>query len=174
MAVWNNLHDFLNILREYYTDQDLYLTKGYRWVSLFQVLLQDWETRIITLFFKQELDYFFGLQMLKVRLVPILIKNYWMFLQWKFCLKQNVYLTLMTLEKLCLLLLEFFISLQVQKQPPRGVSRKRCSENMPQIYWRTPIPKCDFNKVALQLYWNCTSPWVFSCKFATYFQNTFS
>ena len=46
----------------------------------------------------------------------------------------------------------FFISLQVQKQPPRGVSRKRCSENMPQIYWRTPMPKCDFNKVALQLY----------------------
>ena len=33
-----------------------------------------------------------------------------MFLQWKFCLKQNVYLTLMTLEKLCLLLLEFFLS----------------------------------------------------------------
>ena len=27
------------------------------------------------------------------------------------------------------------------------------------------MPKCDFNKVAL---------WVFSCKFAAYFQNTFS
>ena len=124
--------------------------------------------------FQTGIGLLFGLQMLKVRLVPILIKNYWMFLQWKFCLKQNVYLTLMTLEKLSLLLLEFFISLQVQKQPPRGVSRKRCSENMPQIYWRTPMPKCDFNKVALQLYWNRTSPWVFSCKFATYFQNTFS
>ena len=28
--------------------------------------------------------------------------------------------------------------------------------------------------VALQLYWNRTSAWVFSCKFAAYFQNTFS
>ena len=25
-----------------------------------------------------------------------------------------------------------------------------------------------------QLYWNYTSAWVFSCKFAVYFQNTFS
>ena len=40
----------------------------------------------------------------------------------------------------------------VQKQPPRGVPRKRCSENMQQIYRRTPMPKCDFNKVALQCY----------------------
>ena len=28
--------------------------------------------------------------------------------------------------------------------------RKRCSENMQQIYRRTPIPKCDFNKIALR------------------------
>ena len=27
---------------------------------------------------------------------------------------------------------------------------KRCSENMQQIYRRTPMPKCDFNKVAKQ------------------------
>ena len=39
-----------------------------------------------------------------------------------------------------------------QKQPPRGVPRKMCSENIQQMYRRTPIPKCDFNKVALQLY----------------------
>ena len=38
----------------------------------------------------------------------------------------------------------------------------------------TPMPKCDFNKVVLHLYWNHTSAWVFSCKFAAYFQNTFS
>ena len=31
---------------------------------------------------------------------------------------------------------------QGQKQPSRGVLRKRCSEHMLQIYWRTPIPKC--------------------------------
>ena len=35
-----------------------------------------------------------------------------------------------------------------QKQSPRGVPRKRCSENMQQIYMRTPIPKSNFNKVA--------------------------
>ena len=34
-----------------------------------------------------------------------------------------------------------------QRQPFRGVLRKRCSENMQQIYTRTPMPKCDFNKV---------------------------
>ena len=33
-----------------------------------------------------------------------------------------------------------------QKQPFRGVFKKRCSENMQQIYRRTPMPKCDFNK----------------------------
>ena len=31
---------------------------------------------------------------------------------------------------------------------------KRCSKNMQQIYRRTPMRKCDFNKVAKQLYWN--------------------
>ena len=61
-----------------------------------------------------------------------------------------------------------------QKQPPKGVIKKRCSENTQQIYRRTPMPKCDFNKVAFQLYWNHTSAWVFSCKFIAYFQNTFS
>ena len=37
-----------------------------------------------------------------------------------------------------------------QKQSSRGVLRKRCSEYMQQIYKRAPVPKCDFNKVALQ------------------------
>ena len=48
----------------------------------------------------------------------------------------------------------------------------------PEVFWkyganyrRTPMPKCDFSKVA---YSNHTSAWVFSCKFAAYFQNTFS
>ena len=61
-----------------------------------------------------------------------------------------------------------------QKQPPRGVLKKRCSKNMQKIYRTAPMPKCDFNKVALQLYWNHTLSWVLSCKFAAYFQNTFS
>ena len=39
-----------------------------------------------------------------------------------------------------------------QKQPSRGVLRKRYSENMQQIYRRTPMPMCDLNKVALQYF----------------------
>ena len=42
------------------------------------------------------------------------------------------------------------------------------------VHRRTPLPKCNFNKVALQFYWNRTSAWAHSCKFAAYFQNTFS
>ena len=76
-----------------------------------------------------------------------------------------------------------------QKQPPRSVLTKRCSENIPQItgehpcrnaisikllYRRTPVSKCDLNKIAKQLYWNRTSAWVFSCKFALYFQSNLS
>ena len=38
---------------------------------------------------------------------------------------------------------------------------------MQQIYRGTSIRKCDFSKVALQLY----SAWVYSCKFASYLQN---
>ena len=44
---------------------------------------------------------------------------------------------------------------------------------MQEIYRRTLTPKCNFNKVALQLYWNDTSAWVFSRKFVVYFQNSF-
>ena len=63
---------------------------------------------------------------------------------------------------------------KTQRQPSRGVFRKRFSENVQQIYKRTPMPKCDFKRVAKQLYWNHTSAWVFSCNFAACFQNTFS
>ena len=62
---------------------------------------------------------------------------------------------------------------QKQKQISRGVKKKRCSENMQQIYGRTSMRKSDFSKAALQLHWNHTSAWLFSCKFAAYFQNTF-
>ena len=40
---------------------------------------------------------------------------------------------------------------------------------MQQIYRRTPMSKCDFNKVAKQLYWNLTSTWVFFCEFVCIF-----
>ena len=38
----------------------------------------------------------------------------------------------------------------LQKQPSRGVLKKKCSENIQQIYRRTPMPKCGFNNVALR------------------------
>ena len=37
---------------------------------------------------------------------------------------------------------------KLQKQPSSGVLRKKCSENMQQIYRRKPMSKFDFNKVA--------------------------
>ena len=35
--------------------------------------------------------------------------------------------------------------IQIQKQPFKDVLKKKCSENMQQIYRRTPMQKCDFN-----------------------------
>ena len=49
----------------------------------------------------------------------------------------------------------------------RGVLRNKCSENMQENTHTV------FNKVALQLYWNRISTWVFTCKFGAYFHNTF-
>ena len=43
-----------------------------------------------------------------------------------------------------------------QKQPPRVVLKKSCSENMQQIYRRTPMPKCDFNKIAFAFRHGCS------------------
>ena len=39
-----------------------------------------------------------------------------------------------------------------EKQPSRGVLRKRCYENIQQIYRTTPMSKCDFNKVAKHIF----------------------
>ena len=40
------------------------------------------------------------------------------------------------------------INISKNRKSHKGVPRKRCSENMQQIYTRTPMPKCDFNKFA--------------------------
>ena len=45
---------------------------------------------------------------------------------------------------------------------------------MQQIYRRRPVPKCDFSKAALELSWNRTLAWVFSCKFAACFSVSLS
>ena len=42
---------------------------------------------------------------------------------------------------------EYSSSYKKQKQPSVGVLGEMYSENMQQIYWRTPMPKCDFNKL---------------------------
>ena len=42
-----------------------------------------------------------------------------------------------------------YLDLNIEKQPSKGILRKRCSENMKQIYRRTTMPKCDINNVAL-------------------------
>ena len=42
------------------------------------------------------------------------------------------------------------------KQPSRRVLKKGCSENMQQIYGRTPMTKCDFNKVTITVWYGCS------------------
>ena len=53
----------------------------------------------------------------------------------------------------------------IQKQSSRVVLRKRCSENMQQINWRTPMPESDLmdflQSKCKATYWNHTSAWVF-------------
>ena len=57
-----------------------------------------------------------------------------------------------------MILLEFKIEINIrntfelQMHVSRGVFGKRFSENMQQIYRRTPMLKCGFSKVAKQLY----------------------
>ena len=43
-------------------------------------------------------------------------------------------------------------SISAQKKPSRVVLKKRCFESIQQIYRRTPMSKCDFNKISKQLY----------------------
>ena len=44
-----------------------------------------------------------------------------------------------------------FLTIVVQKQSFRDVHKNRCSENVQQIYRRTHILTCEFNKVSKQL-----------------------
>ena len=39
-----------------------------------------------------------------------------------------------------------------RNNPPEVFLGKKCFENLQQIYRRTPIPVCDFDKVLKQLY----------------------
>ena len=64
------------------------------------------------------------------------------------------------------------LSFNHKKQPSRSVLTKKCFENVQQIYMRTRMPKCDFK--AVQSNFIKITLWHFSCKFAAYFQYTFS
>ena len=76
-------------------------------------------------------------------------------------------------HKLVLKNMAGILNKNLQKQSPIGVCQNSCSPNMQQMYRGTPMWKYDFNKVAMQLYWNHTSIWVFSCIFTAYLRNTF-
>ena len=115
--------------------------------------------------------YCSNLEALILLLIIVQICHFCIF---RVCLKNclNVPMKYYILHQFNFLLLAVFCLANscYQNQPSRGVLKKRYSENMQQIYRRTAMPKCDFNK---QLCWNHTSTWVFSCKFAAYFQNNF-
>ena len=59
-----------------------------------------------------------------------------------------------------------------KEQPSISVLIKKCFENIQQIYMRTRMPKCDFK--AVQSNFIKITLRHFSCKFAAYFQYTFS
>ena len=62
------------------------------------------------------------------------------FVETKFIYIKAIYFTNSNMKTQCW----FLLKSNIQKQPSRGVPRKKCSENMQQIYRRTLIPKCDF------------------------------
>ena len=79
------------------------------------------------------------------------------------------------------LLKNFLINLgSIRKNLTRGLIRHTRSSLSEVLCWKGVLKICSkFTGEhpcgsAKQLYWNCTLVWVFSCKFAAYFQNTFS
>ena len=62
------------------------------------------------------------------------------------CIKENIDWDALTIKTTF-----YGLTIKIQKQSPIDVPGKRFSENMQQTYRRTFMPKCDFNRVALQL-----------------------
>ena len=54
--------------------------------------------------------------------------------------------------------------------PFRGILRKRCSENMQEIYRRTPMLKCNFNK--LSLCYGCSPVYFLHIFRTSFYKNT--
>ena len=62
-----------------------------------------------------------------------------------------------------------------QKQPPKGVLKKRCSENMQRIYGENPCPSViSIKLLCFATLLKSQIGMGVSCKFVVYFQNTFS
>ena len=142
------------------------------------VFLESWKKIFISFIYKALIFLFYPFLLSFPCLIFLSFPNYLYYVE-----EPGIIFTIISIE-LVVLFLEAtnkpsvnispkFFKFKMQKQPFRGVPRKKCSENMQAIYRRTPMPKCDFTKVVLRLYWNHTSAWVFSCAFAVYFQNTF-
>ena len=127
---------------------------------------QEWENAcILVKFWKFMFFCFENLKLWTVKLLDFsggiyMVKHFLVRLQMQY-LEQRVIKILSLIFQI--------ISIINSEAATQSVLRKRCSENMQQIYRRTPMPKCDSNKVAKQLYWNHTSEWMFSCKFAACF-----
>ena len=90
------------------------------------------------------------------------------FIKWKFAkiitnrVPKVSYFLLFALFYFCYLFLFFSciekqsLNKNYQEQQSRGVLGRRCSENMLQTYRKTPITKCDFNKITKQLQHGCS------------------
>ena len=69
----------------------------------------------------------------------------------------------------------YLLKYSIQRQPFRGVLKKRCTENMQQFYRRTLMPKCDFNKAAFEIgLWHGCSPVNFLNIFRAHFSKNTS
>ena len=78
-------------------------------------------------------------------------KSYWSLFCRAYTIKE-VLLILVSFQKRSFT--DWHISLNAFKKWPLGFLRKEYSENMQQVYKRTPMPKCDFNEAAIQLSWS--------------------
>ena len=133
-------------------------------------------------------DFFLTFWSCQTSMLKRPVKRYWVKKNWfikRYLWNHSIYVSFKKMFTTLCILSEKSIKLTMlkfpmltlkfnQKQPSRDVHIKRISENMQQVYERKPMPKCDFNNVALWLYWDRTSARVFCCQFAAHFQKTFS
>ena len=110
----------------------------------------------------------------------VLSRRRWVFHLRRTCDVSGTYRETLSRRRHDVLLLDEFLLANywfwniLQKQPSRVVLRESCSKICNKFTGKHPWRSVISINVAKQLYWNHTLAWVFSCKFAAYFQNTFS